>query len=72
MCVAWHQDEPGKMIVGEKKGIVRLYNTLTLQPLSCIMCGLVPLRSMAWSPQSKQLAILAAGELIVTDMGFTS
>lgn len=72
MCVAWHQNEPGKLLIGEKKGVIRIYNTLTLQPLRCIMCGLVPLTSMSWSQQSKLLAILANGELLVSDINLST
>ena len=72
MCVAWHQNEPGKLLIGEKKGVIRIYNTLTLQPLRCIMCGLVPLTSMSWSQQSKLLAILANGELLVSNINLST
>lgn len=72
MSLSWHQEDLGKLLVGEKKGVVRLYNILTLQPLSCIMCSSVPLSGIAWGLQSKLIIILAAGELLVTDINVTS
>lgn len=72
MCISWRPEDPGKLMVAEKKGIVRLYNILTMQPLSSIICGAVPLTGMAWSLHSKLVVILAAGELLVKDMNLPS
>lgn len=67
MCLTWRHEDPGKLLVGEKAGIIRLYNVLTLTPLSCIMSGIVPLTGISMSCQSKVIVILASGELIATD-----
>lgn len=67
----WHED-PGKLLVGEKKGIIRLYNVLSLQSLKCVICCSVPLTGISCSLQSKMIVILAAGELLVTNLNFVS
>lgn len=71
MCLAWRHGDLGILLVGEKKGIIRVYNIITLQPISCIMSGLVPLTGISTCCQSKLVVILAAGELIATDYNIT-
>ncbi|KAL0268134.1 UNVERIFIED_CONTAM: hypothetical protein PYX00_010195 [Menopon gallinae] len=72
MCLSWRHEDPGKLLVGEKKGIIRLYNVLTLQSLNCVICCSVPLTGISWSLNSKMIVILAGGELLVTNINSVS
>merc|ERR1712013_962316 len=45
MSVQWHQEELGKVLIGQKSGIISLFNSLTLQPILSVDCGIAPLLS---------------------------
>jgi len=73
MSVQWHQEELGKVLVGQKSGIISLFNSLSLQPILSVDCGVAPLLSTDWS-HSNALLITAAvsTELVMFDLSTPS
>merc|ERR1712173_14346 len=73
MSVQWHQEELGKVLVGQKSGIISLFNSLTLQPILSVDCGIAPLTSTDWC-QSNALLLTAAvsSELVMFDLSTPS
>ena len=73
MSVQWHQEELGKVLVGQKSGIISLYNCSTLQPILSVDCGLSPLLSTDWSQaNSLLLAAAVSTELVMFDLSSPS
>jgi len=55
-------------MVAEKKGVVRMYSTLTLQPFMSLDCGHTPLVSADWSMTNElRVAVLAGTDWFVFD-----
>ncbi|KAG1650765.1 Nucleoporin Nup37 [Nymphon striatum] len=53
--VKWHVNDPAKLMVAEKKGLIRFYNILTLQPIMSLSCEVSPLMDVDWSPSNSLL-----------------
>lgn len=68
MSVCWHNEESGKLLVAEKNGLIHMYNIRSHQAIMSLDAGIVPLSSADWSPNSLNVACLAAGELILWDV----
>lgn len=69
VSVCWHQTDPGKLLVAERGGTLRLYNTHKQQAILSCDTQLVPLTAADWSPvNSSRIAALAAGHLLVWDI----
>jgi len=73
MSLAWHQEEVGKLLIGQKNGVICLYNAVTLQPILSLASNLSPLLDMDWSC-SNSLVVVAVGgsELAMMDMSSPS
>ncbi|XP_046673013.1 nucleoporin Nup37 [Homalodisca vitripennis] len=68
MSVCWHRGDPGKLLVAEKNGTVRLYNVDRQQAILSFDSQLVPLIAADWSPANCfRVAALAGGQLVVWD-----
>ncbi|XP_069760511.1 nucleoporin Nup37 [Narcine bancroftii] len=48
MSLCWHPEEIFKLMVAEKKGIIRFYDLVTLQAILSVDCGQMPLMSADW------------------------
>lgn len=48
MAVCWHVQEPSKIMVAEKKGLIRFYSVNTQQAFMSLDCGQAPLISADW------------------------
>jgi len=69
MSVAWHQEDLGKVLVGQKSGIISLFNSSSLQPIMSVDCGVAPLLSTDWSLTNSLLLTAAASvDLVMFDM----
>lgn len=68
MGVRWSADEPNKILVAEKKGIIRLYNVEQEQPVLSLESDVFPLNDVDWSPSNHcKVATVARGYLLVWD-----
>ncbi|RZF35924.1 hypothetical protein LSTR_LSTR008494 [Laodelphax striatellus] len=66
MSVCWHSEEPGKLLVGEKNGTVRIYNVERQQAILSFETFQTPLLAADWSPANSLLvAAIAGGSLFV-------
>ena len=73
MSVAWHQEEVGKLLIGQKSGVVCLYNAVTLQPILSLASNLSPLLDMDWSSSNSLLVSAVGGsDLAMMDMSSPS
>ena len=68
MVVCWHTEETGKLLVGEKNGVIRMYNVRSQQAIMSVDAGTIPMLSADWSPNPLKVACIASGELIVWDV----
>ena len=73
MTVAWHTEEVGKVLIGQKSGVISLYNALSLQPILSLDCSLSPLLSIDWSEaNSLHVTAVVSSELVMFDMSAPS
>lgn len=73
MAVCWHTKDTGKIMVAEKKGVIRMYSTITLQAFMSLDCGHTPLVSADWSLTNElRVAALAATDWFVFDTSRSS
>ncbi|PVD28992.1 hypothetical protein C0Q70_11589 [Pomacea canaliculata] len=61
MAVAWHSDEPLKLMVGQKDGLIRFFSLDNQLPVMSLSCGVSPLMDCDWSPHNSLLAGAVAG-----------
>ncbi|XP_064629777.1 nucleoporin Nup37-like [Lineus longissimus] len=73
MSVKWHQEDPVKLMVGEKNGTIRFYNLIDQQPILSLACGNAPLLSVDWC-HSNALSVSAVvgTELLLFDTSKSS
>ena len=73
MTVAWHTEEVGKVLIGQKSGVISLYNAVSLQPIMSLDCSLSPLLSIDWSEaNSLHVTAVVSSELVMFDMSSPS
>ena len=73
MTVAWHTEEVGKVLIGQKSGVISLYNAVSLQPIMSLDCSLSPLLSIDWSEaNSLHVTAVVSSELVMFDMSAPS
>lgn len=66
MSVRWHAEEPEKVLVAEKRGVVHVFNVLSQQTVVSVETPRAPLRCADWSSQNRwQIVALAGGDVIV-------
>lgn len=69
MSVAWHQEDLGKILIGQKSGIISLLNSSSMQPILSLDCGMSPLLATDWShSNSLLLAAAVSMDLVLFDM----
>ncbi|XP_037941627.1 nucleoporin Nup37-like, partial [Teleopsis dalmanni] len=69
MSVKWHPEDPHKVLVAEKKGIVHMYNVRSQQAIISIETPKFPLMSADWSLENRFcIATLAGGDVITWDL----
>jgi nuclear pore complex protein Nup37 len=61
MAVCWHTRDVGKIMVAEKRGIIRFYSTVTQQAFMSLECGQAPLVTADWSPTNELRVVALAG-----------
>lgn len=68
MSVRWHNEDSGKLLVGEKNGTIRLYNVERQQAILSFDTNFVPLMDADWSPSNCfRVAAIAGGNLVIWD-----
>nr|CAD7455372.1 unnamed protein product [Timema tahoe] len=68
MSVACHQSEEGKLLVGEKCGVLSLFNLVSGQAILSFDSNRSPLLSADWSPNTSLYAVaVVAGEIVIWD-----
>lgn len=73
MAVCWHTKSTGKIMVAEKKGVIRMYSTITLQPFMSLDCGHSLLVSADWSLTNElRVAALAGTDWFIFDTSRSS
>ena len=79
VALSWNQQEPFKLMVAEKMGLIRFYNVSLKQAISCFIdgspnCSTYPLINATWAPNNVRLVatILQNGHLILWDVTRTS
>lgn len=69
MSVAWHQEDLGKILIGQKSGIVSLLNSSSMQPILSLDCGMSPLLGTDWChSNSLLLAAAVSMDLVLFDL----
>jgi len=69
MSVCWHHQEPSKLLVAEKCGLLRMYNAETERAILSFDAGLSPLAAADWAPSNcLRVACIAGGEIIIWDV----
>ncbi|KAK7477626.1 hypothetical protein BaRGS_00031104 [Batillaria attramentaria] len=73
MAVHWHSDEPLKLMVGQKDGLIRFFSLDNHQPIMSLSCGVSPLMDCDWSRHNSLLVGAVAGtDWIVFDTSVSS
>lgn len=69
IAVKWHPEEPYKVMVAEKKGIIRFYNVRSQQAILSVETNKYPLMSADWSLNNRLfVTALAAGDIVTWDL----
>ncbi|KAH8262036.1 hypothetical protein KR038_008028 [Drosophila bunnanda] len=69
MSVKAHPDDPSKVLVAEKKGIIRLYNVNTKQAVISVQSPKFPLMSADWALSNRYfITALAGGDVVTWDL----
>lgn len=68
MSVCFHSEKSGKLLVGEKNGLIHMYDVRSQQAIMSLDADIVPLMSIDWAPNPLKVAALAAGKLILWDI----
>ncbi|XP_005178865.1 nucleoporin Nup37 [Musca domestica] len=69
MSVKWHPEEPHKVLVAEKKGVVHLYNVRSQQAIISLEAPRGPLMSADWSLNNCHfITALAYGDVVTWDL----
>lgn len=73
MAVAWHGDEPYKLMVAQKDGLIRFFSLHNQQPIQSLSCGQSPLLSADWSRHNNLLVGAVCGtDWLVFDVSSSS
>lgn len=69
MSVRWHHDDAEKILVAEKRGLIRMYNVVSQQTVLSVETARAPLMCADWSISNRwQIVALAAGEVITWNL----
>jgi nuclear pore complex protein Nup37 len=65
MSAKWHPDEPGKLLVAEKCGLIHLFNVETQQAILSVEYSKVPLMYADWALNNSAFIVAVTGGDIV-------
>lgn len=66
IAVKWHKDEPGKLLVGESYGLLKVYNVMGGTTIMSFRSKGSPLISLDWSPSNAQyISGICGGNLTI-------
>lgn len=68
MSVHFHFEKSGKLLVGEKNGLIHMYDVRSQQAIMSLDTDIVPLMSIDWGSNPLKVAAIAAGKLILWDI----
>uniref|UniRef100_A0A1B0C2F2 Uncharacterized protein n=1 Tax=Glossina palpalis gambiensis TaxID=67801 RepID=A0A1B0C2F2_9MUSC len=69
MSVKWHPDDPNKVMVAEKKGVIHMYNVRSQQSVISVECPKIPLLTADWALNNYHIiTALSGGEIVTFDM----
>ncbi|XP_076647960.1 nuclear pore complex protein Nup37 [Halictus rubicundus] len=68
MTIQFHSEKPGKLLVGEKNGLIHMYDIQSQQAIMSLDADVVPLMSIDWASNPFKIAGLAAGRLLLWDL----
>ncbi|XP_076762880.1 nuclear pore complex protein Nup37 [Xylocopa sonorina] len=68
MSVCFHSEKSGKLLVGEKNGLIHMYDVRSQQAIMSLDADIVPLMSIDWGPNPLKVAAIAGGKLILWDV----
>ncbi|XP_071115074.1 nucleoporin Nup37-like [Haliotis cracherodii] len=73
MSVCWHSEEPLKILVGQKNGVIRIFSLTNQQPIMSLSCGQVPSLAADWSRHSSlQVGAIAGTDWLIFDTSVSS
>lgn len=73
VSVCWHHEEPKKILVAQKNGILRFFSLHNQQPIMSLDCGQSPLMSADWcSMNSLAIAAGASTDWLLFDSSVSS
>ncbi|KAL5291507.1 NUP37 family protein [Megaselia abdita] len=69
VAVKWHVDDPAKLMIAEKKGIIKMYNVKTEQAIMSLESSNIPLMNADWSIHNRFIVTgVGAGNVITWDL----
>ncbi|XP_053999095.1 nucleoporin Nup37 [Hylaeus anthracinus] len=68
MSIRFHPEKSGKLLIGEKNGLIHMYDVRSQQAIMSLDADVVPLMSIDWGPNPLKVAGIAAGKLILWDI----
>lgn len=68
MSACWHSEEPCKLLVAEKNGLIQMYNIRSQQAIMSLDAGMILLSSADWAPNPLKVVTLTAGQLLLWDV----
>lgn len=69
MSVSWHRQEPSKLLVAEKCGLLHMYNVEMQRAIMSLDAAQFPLMAADWSPSnSSRVGCVAGGDLVIRDV----
>nr|XP_031838478.1 nucleoporin Nup37 [Nomia melanderi] len=68
MTIRFHSEKPGKLLVGEKNGLIHMYDVRSQQAIMSLDADIVPLMSVDWGSNPFKIAGIAAGKLLLWDI----
>ena len=69
MSVSWHRQEPSKLIIAEKCGVMLVYNVETQRAILSLDAAQSPLMAADWSPSNcSRVGCVAGGDLVIRDV----
>lgn len=68
MSVCCLSEKPGKLLVGEKNGLIHMYGIRSQQAIMSLDANIIPLMSIDWKSNPLKVAAMAAGKLILWDI----
>ncbi|KAF6200100.1 hypothetical protein GE061_006401 [Apolygus lucorum] len=69
VAVKWHHEDPGKVLVGEKSGVITFFNVTTETAIMSLLAATNPLMAVDWAPSNSQfVSAISGNQLVVWDV----